>query len=1277
MAAGDRGRHGVLGESVLRRVRNQADLFEFLADELGWPLDVADLDEEHLTWEWLPEDLGIDPASLASLRRLRQLRPLTAGQPWGIFFVEFDRERLPVTQFRKVAQAFARRKRDGGADADRARWNRENLLFLVTTGRNETVQMHLLALWDRDGRADEIRSLAWRPAQASVRHLSRLEAELLPRLSWPDDADDGVAWRDQWRDAFKLPLGAAIGSAATLAERMAQTARDLRGQIAEALDAEAHDGGGPFTEMLGLVRSQLIADADAAKFADMCAQTLVYGMLSARVTAPEDFGTSPVYSTVPLSNPFLEALFEQVQDEASVLDLPGSGLDQLVADLKATNVEHVFDQFGTTAKGGDPVIHFYEEFLKQYDRKLRADAGAFYTPQPVVEFVVRAVDEVLRTKFGLPMGIADASPWSAVAERNGFKVPEGIDASSPFVSMIDPATGTGTFLVAWINQAKHSFVAGGGEQAQWPSHLRDRVLPSMHGFELMLGPYAIAHLKVALELHSHGVEDARVNVFLTDTLEHHRGQGQLSTMSDPISAEGEAAATLKSEKRFTVVIGNPPYDREQRAVGDTAKRKGGVVRFETPGVEASPLLQAVTEPMSRAGLGGHLKNVYNDYVYFWRWATWQATELPPAPGVVAFITASSYLDGISMGGLRHHLREAFDELHVVDLGGEGRGALKEENVFDIQTPVAIAIGTSKGPKPKKNPDSKRTPDGSDDSHPAQEVSESGTAGSAESVSSGSAADEPESPGEFGDPPLAAASEPVVADSECVSGGDGDSAEMHAATDEASASHSARVPGSEGDPANGAQSGCEVSYRRIEGDRADKFAGLRRMRLHHGSASVTGDGTDRLTVSSGHDYFDWPEITDLFPWIHSGSQFKRTWPIAEAKSLLDRRWRSMTGAVPRGRAGLLKETRDRKVTSRIAALLEGSEKLRSLRSLDRDDAPEALVRYGYRSFDRQWAIADHRVADYPRPPLWRVRGRRQVFLTTLTSTKLGSGPVLTATPYVPDLDHFSGRGAKNVMPLYRDAAADASNVTDGILEALRAALDTQAADAASNDDPDAEAALPAATPVATATPTAEDMLAYVCGLGGTPAFSERFAKQLAEAAGPVRIPITSDPALFAQAVALGRDLLWWHTWGERFAPQPNAKLPPGRAAEVKPVTGMPDDLKDCRYDPDTEQLTVGTGIFAPVSPEVWNFEVSGLKVLRSWLGYRVKNRKGRKSSDLDDIRPTRWTQSKELLLLLSILEHTIDATPRAADLLDRIVDGPLIPAADLPPPTPAERRPPRS
>ena len=200
------------------------------------------------------------------------------------------------------------------------------------------------------------------------------------------------------------------------------------------------------------------------------------------------------------------------------------------------------------------------------------------------------------------------------------------------------------------------------------------------------------------------------------------------------------------------------------------------------------------------------------------------------------------------------------------------------------------------------------------------------------------------------------------------------------------------------------------------------------------------------------------------------------------------------------------------------------------------------------------------------------------------------------------------------------------------------------------------------------------MAYAYALGGTSAFKSRFNEALAEAAGPIRIPITADPVLFQQAVELGRDLLWWHTWGERFAPAGQSSLSAGQAKAVRPVAGMPESHA---YDPKSQTLTVGTGAFAPVSEEAWNFEVSGLRVLRSWLAYRMKNRKGKKSSPLDDIRPTRWTQTNELLLLLSIIEHTIEITPKAAALLGQIVQGPLIPAKDLPIPHPRQPQTPQT
>jgi hypothetical protein len=935
---------------TMRGIRTFAQVFQYLVDDQDWPADLSDrLDDDltAVTYDWDPDEMGISAELLKDLKRLQQMRPLTANQPWGVFFLEFRGPRLRYGPIRRLLRALVTKKRTG---TSRTRtWALSDLLFIVITGTGDDVELHVLAFKGSDPQTAEFRSLAWRPAHTPAPHLQRLSDELLPCLAWPDDDSDIESWRKSWWEAFKLPPGQAIRDSARLADRMAKTARDLRDQIREAVGQE--DSSGPFSKLMAEIRTQLVSDVNPDSFADMCAQTLVYGMLSSRITNPKDFGSSPIFSAVPVANPFLESLFEQVHDGAVSLDLAGSGLPQLVADLRETEVEAILDQVGSTAKGGDPVIHFYEEFLRKYDRQMRADAGAFYTPQPAVEFIVRAVDEVLRTRFGLPMGIADASTWQDVADRCGFDVPEGVEPDGPFVSMVDPATGTGTFLVEWLRRARKSFLESGSSE-DWPEHLRDRLLPSMHAFEMMLAPYAIAHLKVALELHHVGAGDGAMQILLTDTLEHAARQGSFD-LDDPVAEEGRRAAELKENERFSVVLGNPPYDREQRSAGDSGRRKGGVVRHGAPGVAPlfdsdtafrraatgrgagaaadPPLLDAVTEPMKAAGLGGHLKNVYNDYVYFWCWAVWQATALPPGPGVVAFITASSYLDGVSMGGVRHLLRNAFDELWIVDLGGEGRGALKEENIFDIQTPVAIAVGV-------------RT------------------------------------------------------------------------TCERTAE-------------------CKIRYLRIAGTRIEKLARLSQTSIDEIDEPVPGEGLDRMTPRTESEYNHWPEITNLFPWIHSGCQLKRTWPIGESRNLIERRWRELLKSVPRRRDLLLKRTRDRTTASSPLPLKELGPRLTPLKDLDRGDEAEGIEHYGYRSLDRQWVIADHRLCDFPRPELWRAVGPRQVFLTTLTSTKLGQGPAVTATPYVPDLHHFSGRGAKNVMPLHRNPSGEEPNVSDGLLAVL--------------------------------------------------------------------------------------------------------------------------------------------------------------------------------------------------------------------------------------------------
>jgi hypothetical protein len=313
-----------------------------------------------------------------------------------------------------------------------------------------------------------------------------------------------------------------------------------------------------------------------------------------------------------------------------------------------------------------------------------------------------------------------------------------------------------------------------------------------------------------------------------------------------------------------------------------------------------------------------------------------------------------------------------------------------------------------------------------------------------------------------------------------------------------------------------------------------------------------------------------------------------------------------------------------------------------------DRPEAVVRYGYRSFDRQWIIADARLADRPRPQLWASHSDRQIYLTTLTSTKLGAGPVVNATPYVPDLHHFRGSyGAKDVMPLYRDAKGREPNVTDGLCEALTDLLGINVG------------------PL--------ELTAYVYALTSTPAFAEHFEGELGEGAGPVRVPVTAEGDLFEDAVKLGRELLWLHTWGERFRPE-GEEFPVGTAVLTRPLSGYPNDFT---YIDAGARLLVGDGVIEPVSREVWEFEVSGLKIVRSWLGYRMADRKGRKSSPLDEIRPSKWTFTEELRTLLAVLEQTLLLTPAAGDLLAGIVDGPLIDASSLPTPTDHQPKPPRT
>ena len=601
-------------------------------------------------------------------------------------------------------------------------------------------------------------------------------------------------------------------------------------------------------------------------------------------------------------------------------------------------------------------------------------------------------------------------------------------------------------------------------------------------------------------------------------------------------------------------LGNPPYDRQVIEPDDSeTRRKGGWVRFGDPVLHEDPeqellLLDDFLEPAQQSGAGVHLQSLYNDYVYFWRWALWKVFDSTGGPGIVSFITAASYLRGPGFVGMREVMRRTFDELWIIDLEGDSLGARKTENVFAIRTPVAIAVRHGP-PKP-------------------------------------------------------------------------------------------------GEPA-------AARYVRLSGTAQDKLARLDRVHSFKDlewQACFSGWQEPLLPEGSG-DYYAWPALTDLFPWTISGVQAKRTWVIGESTDVLERRWQALLAAPDRSSA--FRETRDRRVDKTYVDFQTG-QRLDALENLAADAPCPPVERYAYRSFDRQWLTLDSRVADFIRPVLWQVHGNRQVYLTSLLTNVLGPGPAATVAAHIPDLDHFRGSyGAKHVVPLWRDADATEPNVTAGLLETVGTAL---------------------GRPV-----TPAHLFAYCYALLASPAYVERFSEELT-VPGP-RVPLTKDPELFRRAAALGWELIWRHTYGERFAgaDRGQGNVPPGSARCVRPIGETPEAYPE-RFDYDAvrQTLRVGKGEFAPVSPEVWEFSVSGFRVVHKWLAYRMRDGAGRKSSPLDDIRPERWTAqfTRELLELLWVLEATLAHHPQLEQLLADAIAGPTFTAAELPQPSAQERQAPK-
>ena len=901
-----------------------------------------------------------------------------------------------------------------------------------------------------------------------------------------------------------------------LAAFLAPFCRLVRDEVLDSLK----DASSPMQSLKTEVKALLFPDANDVQFADAYAQTVIFALLLGQMEGADVLDLRNTYDTLEHHHSLLSRSLEFLTDKEARKEISASlSMTQRVIH------EIPVDLLRATSATKDPWLFFYEDFLASYDPKLRKEAGVYFTPLEIVHCQVRLIDEILSKHLGREMGFVEAG-----------------------VSTLDPAEGTGTYLLGIVEHALSRVEKEEGKGAVKGG--ARALFHNLHGFEWMVGPYAVAQLRFSQALTKHGISlpVTGPGIYLTNTLESpHTKPPAPPLFHKPIAQEHERALKIKDAEHVLVCLGNPPYGRHEASSTDNQAVTGGWVRYgDKNNPSLKPILEDFLEPARKAGYGVHLKNLYNLYVYFIRWSLWKVFEHKTAtgPGILSFITASSYLDGDAFVGVREHMRRICDHIDIIDLGGEGRGTRKDENVFAIQTPVAIFIAWRKA-KPKLDT-------------------------------------------------------PAI-----------------------------------------------VRYTRIEGTREEKLKALEAITSSNDLKweSVPSDWQAPFRSQVKSEFASWPLLLDLFPWQHSGIMAGRTWIVSASADVLHKRWENLCKAVTESeRRELFKESATgRKIYDKPTALPLQTNHKDVIANLTEESTQPHIISFGWRSFDNQYLIADNRVLDRPGPDLWFQHSGSQYYLNALINHPLGHGPALTATHCIPDKHCFRGSyGGNGVFPMYRDANCTQPNILPGLIEILSKAF--------------GRAVMP------------EDFAGYVYGILAQPEYTQRFADELASK--EVRVPLTKNKELFVKVSEFGKELIWLHTYGERLADadHPEGQIPKGKAQCLIAVSDQEDKYpNEFHYDEDSKKLHIGDGVFAPVPLEVWEFEVSGLKVVQSWLGYRMKDRSGKKSSPLDSIRPSVWTYefTRELLELLWVLEKTVAGYSKQKQLFENVLESALYDASELP------------
>ena len=682
---------------------------------MNWNTGIEDFEDiDELTYDFDAKDIHLKTEEFVKIKSLKQLRPLYDKQPWGIFFVDFESKRFEISSLRKILSGLIPKRRNRNKKV----WDKTNLLFFCFWGESKNRTFGAVHFEDKSHaeNADDlpsIKTIHVAPKNEDIIQLQNFE-EKFKKLSFPDlpakpSAEDFNKWTENWISTFTHVYRQVIHDSNTLTSNLAGIALSIRRNILDIFSVETENG--EIHQLYNKFRKTLIHDMTKEQFADMYAQTMVYGLFSARCMSDRfNYSETPYYDNnifnprkaidnIPSTNPFLQNLLKESFTRKNKLSFDELNLYDIATLLQNTDTKSIIEDFNRQTGGGkeDPVIYFYEGFLNAYEKEQKKRRGVYYTPLPVVKFMVQAVDDILKNEFGIREGLASIETKTiSVPKKDGGKVVASEKKEVPAIQILDPAVGTATFLrqvvlQIWDNfKNLHKGQTKNSINNQWNVYVKEHLLPRLNGFELMMAPYAVAHMKLALVLldteyafDEDEENPSRVKVFLTNSLEEadrEEGQGMMFE-HDALAEESNAARETKKNRGINVVIGNPPYSGESANKGDWIlsllddykKEPGGKEKLQ----EKNP------------------KWINDDYVKFIRYA--QLYVERAGSGIVAYINNHSFLDNPTFRGMRWNLLKSFDKIYIVDLHGNAKkketapDGSKDENVFDIQQGVSINI----------------------------------------------------------------------------------------------------------------------------------------------------------------------------------------------------------------------------------------------------------------------------------------------------------------------------------------------------------------------------------------------------------------------------------------------------------------------------------------------------------------------------------------------------------------------------------------------------------